>query len=356
MNSDNNCDIQRLRELFTNKKNIAIIGHVNPDADALSSLVILKYQLENYFNDEKNPKQIDIYADVLEIDELYAPMLKKYNLNGQKVLGRYDLAIGVDCTDQTRFGSFRHIFDTAYETLNIDHHETNAYFADNNFVYKTSSTAELLFLIMTKMKVEIIEPIGKLVYAGIITDTNNLSNGSISDKTYSIINYFLRKGYDISKVQEHFFKNNSVSKIKLLEKAIHSLNFACNGKLAIMKLNKVDYNECEANPETDTLGIVDHAIGLKDVKIAMMIMKQEDNSYRISLRSKQGINVGEIAAKFGGGGHETMAAFSALNISDFKDDFLKICNKEFGNAEKDNSADNLFFDDTNQENKFNFDF
>ena len=123
-----------------------------------------------------------------------------------------------------------------------------------------------------------------------------------------------------------------------------------------MKLNKVDYNECEANPETDTLGIVDHAIGLKDVKIAMMIMKQEDNSYRISLRSKQGINVGEIAAKFGGGGHETMAAFSALNISDFKDDFLKICNKEFGNAEKDNAADNLFFDDTNQENKFNFDF
>ena len=122
-----------------------------------------------------------------------------------------------------------------------------------------------------------------------------------------------------------------------------------------MKLNKVDYNECEANPETDTLGIVDHAIGLKDVKIAMMIMKQEDNSYRISLRSKQGINVGEIATKFGGGGHETMAAFSALNISDFKEDFLKICNKEFGNSEKDNSVDNLFFDD-NQENKFNFDF
>lgn len=352
----NNCDIEKLRDLFTNNKNIAIVAHTNPDADALSSLVILKYQLENYFNNLENPKQIDIFADVEDMDELYAPMVRKYNINAQNVFDKYDLSIGVDCADVTRFGNFRHIFDMARQTLNIDHHETNTYYGDYNFVYKTSSTSELLFLIMSQLKIEITEPICKLVYAGIITDTNNLTSGVISDKTYAIINYFLRKGYDIGKVQEHFFKNNSISKIKLLEKAIHSLNFACGGKIAIMKLNKVDYNECDANPETDTLGIVDHAIGLKDVKIAMMIMKQEDNSYKISLRSKKGINVGEIAQKFGGGGHETMASFSALNISDFKEDFLKICNKEFENVDSKNDADNLFFEDKDSTDRNIFDF
>ena len=117
-----------------------------------------------------------------------------------------------------------------------------------------------------------------------------------------------------------------------------------------MKLNKIDYIECGANPETDTLGLVDHAINLKDTKIAMMILKQEDNSYRISLRSKGQINVGEIAKQFGGGGHEHMAAFNANAISDFKDDFIRICNKELqGLNENLDDSNNLFFEDTNND-------
>lgn len=356
MNIHKNCNVDDIQNLFKNKQNIAIITHTYPDADALSSLVVLKNRLENCFSDAKNPKRVDIYSDVLELDELYSPILKNDNLNGQKVLGNYDLAIGVDCTDPNRFGSFKYIFENAKETLNIDHHDTNTFFADYNFVYKTSSTCELLYLLMAKMQVNMPASMCKLVYAGIITDTNNLTQGNVNDKTYAIINKFIRSGVEIDKVQEHFFKSNTLSKMKLLEKAIHSLRFASDGKLAIMKLNKADYIECDANPDTDTLGIVDYAISLKDAKIAMLILKQEDNTYHISLRSKGQINVGQIARHFGGGGHEHMAAFNAGAIADFKDDFLKICDKEFERIEKQKDEPNdLFFDEPrNETTEFEF--
>ena len=349
MNTHENCSIDEIENLFRNKNNIAIITHSYPDADALSSLVILKNRLESCFSDGKNAKNVDIYSDIEELDELYAPILKNDELNRQKVIGEYDLAIGVDSSDPARFGSYRHIFDGAKTTLNIDHHETNNFFANYNFVYKTSSTCELLYLLMAKLHIEMPAPICKLVYAGIITDTNNLTQGNVNDKTYAIINQLIRNGVELDGVQEHFFKSNPLSKIKLLEKAIHSLKFAANGKLAIMKLTKADYLECGANPDTDTLGLVDHAISLKDVKIAMMILKQEDNSYHISLRSKGQINVGQLARHFGGGGHEQMAAFDANAITDFKDEFVKLCNKEFQNLEETSDKNNLFFDNPNQE-------
>ena len=346
MNTHSNCSTEEIESLFKNKQNIAIIAHSYPDADALASLVILKNRLENCFSHCDKPKKVDIFADVVEIDQLYTPILKNDNLNEQNVLGKYDLAIGVDCTDVARFGIFKHIFENAGETLNIDHHETNTFFADYNLVVKTSSTCELLYLLMTKMKVEMPASLCKLVYAGIITDTNNLTQGNVNDKTYAIINKLIRNGVELEKVQEYFFKSNSLSKMKLLERAIHSLKFAADGKLAIMKLNKTDYIECDANPDTDTLGLVDYAISLKDVKIAMMILKQEDNSYYVSLRSKGQINVGQIARQFGGGGHEQMAAFHANAITDFKDDFIKICNEKFEELnEQGDEKNNLFFDD-----------
>ena len=348
MKAHQNCSIENIEKLFRNKQKIAIITHIYPDADGLSSLVFLKDRLENCFNNAKKTKKIDIYADVVELDEIYNPILKKDHLNDQNIVGRYDLAIGVDCTDTGRFGRFKHIFTNAKETLNIDHHETNTFFADYNFVHKTSSTCELLYLTMAKMKVEMPASICKLVYAGIITDTNNLTQGNVNDKTYAIINKFVRNGVEIDKVQEHFFKNNSLSKMKLLEKAIHSLKFSADGKLAIMKLNKADFVECGANPNTDTLGIVDYAISLKDAKIAMLLVKQEDNSYHISLRSKGQINVGQIARQFGGGGHQNMAAFNADAISDFKDDFIRVSVKEIQKTEEQQDrANNLFFDEPN---------
>ncbi len=350
-----NCSLDRLNDLFKEKDKIAIVTHEKPDVDALSSLVILRYQLEKYFN-KNGKKVIDIYADVIDIDPLYEPILKKHNLNGQKVLGQYDLTIGVDCTDPSRCGSFQYIFNNAKQILNLDHHQTNSFYGNDNFVFNTSSTSELLYMIMAKLEIPVDEPIARLVYAGIITDTNNLTQGEVNSNTYSIINRFIKRGINLEEVKDHFFKNNPLSKLKLLERALHSLTTKYDGKLAIMRLNKSDYVECDANPETDTLGIVDYAINIKDVKIAMILLKQDDNTYKISLRSKDGINVADIAKKFGGGGHENMAVFTSSNISEFKDEFMKICGNTLKHSpnNEDVSHENLFFKDDEEDQFIDF--
>ena len=59
----------------------------------------------------------------------------------------YDVVICLDCANVSRLGKFEDIFKNAKHTVNIDHHESNEKFADNNYIYTCSSTCELIYII-----------------------------------------------------------------------------------------------------------------------------------------------------------------------------------------------------------------
>ena len=336
--------LRKCIEDITNSKNIAIICHTSPDTDALASLVALKKIIKQNMPEEMEPKQIDIFVDAEEINEINGAIIKGIEINTQRC-ENYDLAISVDCASANRMGKYEELFNNTKNTLNIDHHATNTLFADNNIVLRTSSTCEALYLIAKYQKLNISNEVCNLVYSGIITDTSNLSQGTITVNTHKVITELVERKVNVEALNEHFFKNNTKSKAYLLQKALSSLTFLSNDRIAFMKITKHDLNDADATFD-DTVGIIDHGIGLKGVDIAVLAIRKEDESYYISLRGKNQVNVGEIATKFGGGGHNQVAAFQYNGfLIDLQEDFIKACEEELAKHPIETNSESLFFGD-----------
>ena len=121
---------KRYIQQIVGAKTIAIMGHANPDADAIGSALALKRLIKQNLETETKKYIIDLFFDTDEIDEQYKPLIGNQKYNEQNVL-KYDLAIAVDCASRQRLGIYDKIFRRSKDTLNIDHHETNEKYAKN---------------------------------------------------------------------------------------------------------------------------------------------------------------------------------------------------------------------------------
>lgn len=336
--------VRTFKEQLNNANTIAIVAHAMPDADAYCSTIAIKKFVQLAFPDSE--KQIDVFVDAENVADMYSPIVKHIEINPE-MKDEYDLVIFADCADYTRAGKYADLLHRAKSSVNIDHHDTNTDFANNNLViYRASSTCEVLYQLNKFFKLEFTDDMCKLIYSGIITDTNNLEFAHAKN-TMQVLTEISQRNLPLQSLRDHFFRNNNKAKALLLEKALASLDFLCGDRVAFMKLTKKDIADTGASSE-DTLGIVNHGIGIKGVDVAAIAIKQEDNSYYVSLRSKNGIDVSVIAKAIGGGGHETMAALQYNGyLADFKNEFITQCKEQFKlHPAEEITSDNLFYDDT----------
>ena len=334
MRSINKCltDIKR-------STNIAIFTHMAPDADALASALALKKLIK--CNNPNCEKIIDLFFDYEELGDINGAIIQGVAHNVERC-HKYDLGIALDCASLSRLGKWQDLYNSCGTKINCDHHITNEKFGDNNIVVKTSSTCEALYLIAQSSGFTIPDDVCSLIYSGIITDTNNLTQGVITTKTHQVISELMERKINLEALNEHFFKNNTKSKAYLLRQALSTLRFFQNDRIAVMKINKKDLNECNATME-DTLGIVNHGIEIKGVDIAILSIKQEDNIFYVSLRSKNGINVSEIAKKMGGGGHDQVAAFQYVgSYTEMCEKLMPVCKEELKNHPQEQHITDLF--------------
>ena len=186
-----------------------------------------------------------------------------------------------------------------------------------------------------------------MIYAGIVTDTNNLRQ-NIGDHTMRVVDEIshsnLQEMKNLSTIRDYFFRNETKERIALLTKALSSISFSDDGKIAMMKIVKQDFAETGTSIE-DTFGIVDYSTMIQGVEIGCIFIKQDDNTYYVSLRSKSNIDVGSIAQEMGGGGHKNVAAFQTSqndNLTDIKAKLIAICNTKLCESLPVDNLENLF--------------
>lgn len=331
---------QCIQDINTSSK-IAIFTHVDPDADALASAVALKKLIKA--NIPNCDKIIDIFFDYTEIGEVNGAIIKGVAHNFVRC-NSYNLAIALDCASLSRLGKWSELFLSCANKVNFDHHITNELYADNNLILKTSSTCEGLYWVAKAKNYQIPDDVCNLIYSGIITDTNNLTQGAITTRTHKIISEMMERNINLDALNDHFFKNNTKSKAFLLKTALQSLKFYSNDQIAVMKLTKQNFDSLDATKD-DSLGIVNHGIEIKGVDIAILIIKESDNSFSVSLRGKNNASVANIAKEMGGGGHDQMAAFTYNgSYSEMFEKLLSLCNQELVNIPQ-TPPEDLFFGD-----------
>lgn len=280
---------------FNGVKNIALFSHIRPDGDTLGSSLALYHILRD------RGFECDCFCDSPIPDAL--KILPGCDSVNKAPFGSYDMLISLDCADIKRLGKYAPDFVRHNNTVNIDHHMTNDHFAMVNIVQNCGSTAEIVYKEVTGLSFPIAKDAAICLYAGIITDTGNFMHSNTTAESLRISSKLVESGADTEFLARKLIKEMSVNKFELVRRCLNNIRFFNNGQISFICITMRDLSECGV-PSYETEGIINYALNIQGVKIAVCITESSQNSFKVSLRSNDKIDVSRVAGRFGGGGHK----------------------------------------------------
>lgn len=307
--------LDNILEEINKAENIVILTHENPDGDAVGSSLALYNALKAY------SKNVEVIIPEYSRTFRFLPGAEEIKKEGS--INNYDLAISLDCASMKMLNGFAKYFEDAKCKIVIDHHGTNSMYGDLNFVNPDApACAQILIVILNYFKMEITKDIGTCILAGIITDTGGFKYSGVTQETFEFVAWLLNKGVNVSNVYRKVLQVRSKGNFELHRIASDRVEFLEDGKVAYTYITLED--EEKVGAETgDHEGIVDIGRDVEGVEVSIFIRETKNKGLKISLRSSEYVNVSDIAALFGGGGHPRAAGCSMnTSISQARDRIL----------------------------------
>ena len=286
---------------------IVMACHVNPDGDALGSLLGLALAL------------ILLGKEVVCLSEDGVPEILKFLPGAELIrqttdLPAFDLALVVDSGDLPRVGkTIQPMIGRAKQVVDIDHHAATGAFGDIRVLNtRAASTAEIVYALLLALQTPITPEIATCLFTGIITDTGSFRFQNVTPNTLQVAAALLEAGAPPAFISENVFENRTFAATRLLGHALSSLRQSPDGRIVWAHITAKDFAELGATDQ-DTEGIVSYVRGVRDAEVGILFREMAQGGIRVSLRSRETVNVAEIAEKFGGGGHR-MASGCTVNL------------------------------------------
>ncbi len=295
-----------LNKWLENVTSAAIVGHVRPDGDCVGScLGLYNYLKENFELD------VDVYLEPFSEPLKFMSGSEKVQTESTENK-RYDLCFALDSGDENRIGAGKRYFETAKKKLCVDHHATNKGYGDENLICpEISSTAEVLVGLMEKDKIS--KATAECLYTGIVHDTGVFQYSNVSPNTLRIAADLLEKEIDASAIISNTFIEKTYKQNRVLGFALSNSVLFMDNKCIFSIIRETDMERFEVT-SLDLEGIVAHLRDTSGVECAIFLYQTNAEEFKVSLRSKSIVDVGKIAAYYGGGGH-ARAAGCTLNGS-----------------------------------------
>ena len=306
-------DFEELQTYLQSSRKISIIGHKNPDGDAVGSTLALYFYLKRKGHKTKVivPNDFPAFLKWLPHSDRIL-RFDKQNIQSKNALNNSDMAFLLDFNALHRLGSDMESFLQDYQKdfALIDHH-----LQPDDFTYMYSDTG---MSSTCQMVYEFIEMNGDLdcidkriatcLYTGIMTDTGSFRFRSTTSRTHRIIADLIDKGAVNDRIHNNVYDQNSSGRLSLLGKALNNLTVWPEFKTAFITLSQQE-KDVSGFQKGDTEGVVNYALSVKDVVFAAIFIEDvEQKIIKISFRSKGSFSVNLFARKhFEGGGHANAA-------------------------------------------------
>lgn len=297
----NNEGMSEVIEVLRKKDHFLITAHVNPEGDSIGSQLAMFHLLKKL-----GKKAVMVNHDRVPDNLRFLP-------GSSQVLSELPMdfipatAIILDCPVMERAGTVTEHLSDIEEIVSIDHHISNEYFGDVNWVDPGASSAgEMLYRLASEMGMEIDRDMAHAIYAAIVTDTGMFNYDNTSAETHSIAAELIRKGVSPKRMYSEIFEKRSAPQVKLLGKALSTMKFDEEGAVAYMVLTRQMFSE-ENVKSVSTDEFINYPRSVKGVKVAVFFKESVENpgAINVSFRSTgDDINVDEVASRFGGGGHK----------------------------------------------------
>ncbi len=320
--------MNRILDHLNRSRTVLVVSHVHPDGDAIGALLAVGLALKAMqktvcmYNESPIPAVYRFLSGVGDIvRELESPEI-------------FDTVVVLDCGDLERIGKAAKILPSQSVLINIDHHITNTRFGHLQLIEpEACATAELVFRLIRSLPVTIDSAMASAIYTGILTDTGSFRFSNTNQKSFAICAEMIQAGANAYEVAQHVYGTYSLGRIKLLNLALDSLEISPNGRLSIMTLTQRMMAETGTRSE-DIDGMINYARRIEEVKVAALIHETGAGApggpagashYHVSLRSDGAVDVSQIAARFGGGGHINAAGFSTeATLSQLKQQIINL--------------------------------
>jgi phosphoesterase RecJ-like protein len=283
----------------------AVTSHVNPDGDALGSLLGAGRALAAAGRDvvlaHPNGHELpDDIAFLIDEDEVVDAQLPA------DVAGRTLLVL--DCASEARLWPGSPPWGAA-RVINIDHHHDNTRFGQLNLVAPTaSSAAEVAYELLLEAGIPIGERAAEALYVGLITDTGRFSYSNTTPRSHHVAAELMATGINHTLLAQKLYEHQPEGRIRLLGRAIDRSTRLMDGSLMVAALHLDDFASIGAN---DTETIVEVLRSVDGVESAALARELPDGQFRLSLRTlRSDLDVSVIARAEGGGGHRAAAGFT----------------------------------------------
>lgn len=310
--------LKKIAKRLKKAEHIAIFTHINPDGDALGSSFAVKYTLEAI------GKRATIYLE--------KPMPEKFNFLGtdyeiadETTESSADCAIVLDCGEYDRLGNTATLCKKIPDLLCVDHHKTGDAFGKLYYNEPdAAATAQIVYKLAKLVTKNVPEKAYEAIFTGMSTDTGHFKFSNVSPETFKIAAKVLESGIDHRKITTIIYDTVKREKMMFLGAATEKVQFFAGGKVALLDCPGsflaqfgLTYDDVDELPNIP--------LNLEGVLASVLVKDRDETSKRVSFRTKDAIDVSEVAQKFSGGGHKSAAAcVISGNIEEKIDEIISV--------------------------------
>ncbi|MDD5308372.1 MAG: 30S ribosome-binding factor RbfA, partial [Deltaproteobacteria bacterium] len=281
--------------------NILVATHRNPDGDAIGSLLGMGAMLgllgkrHCEYCPDGVPHVLKWLPGAADVTPSLAPE------------ARFDVTILVDTADENMLPDGFPGPERRGILIAIDHHKQHGKLGDLVLRGEAAAVGEMLFELAREVGWPVDARVAECLYASIVSDTGSFRYSNTSPRTHRAAADLIAQGARPWRVATALYESYPLARQRLLSEVLRTLSLWSGGRYADMFVTPDTLASCGA-VKADLDGVVNMGRAVEGVEISVLLRLEPNGDVKASFRSKGRIDVSEIAARFGGGGHRNAAA------------------------------------------------
>ena len=307
----NQADIELLADYLKERNNILLLSHVNPDGDALGSMIALGEGLKSLgktvrlFNKTGAPSLYAFLPGVAEVTDSLV------------FADDYEAVILIDCHSLERAGIRAAEADMISVLGILDHHEPGEPAPATVSIIDSSISAagELVYRLLAAMDVNMTPSMATCLYVAISTDTGSFNYDNTTASSLEIASELVRLGAKPWDIYRRLKFSVPPERLRLLSRVLANMEYYYEGRVGVLTISP-DMLASAGISEVDSEDFIGYPRSVKGVELALLITGNSHYLCHVSLRSRGMVNAAALAKTFGGGGHHNAAGFSLAGSVD----------------------------------------
>ncbi len=323
-----NSDRSKVASALQRANSIVLVTHVHPDGDALGSMAALA----------RAATTAGKTADAIACDDLpwrYDFLVADWKPSPRsrfaELADKADVICVIDTCATSQLGDLAEpILARKDKVVVIDHHTTPDEIGATQWTDSSAAAAGVMIgELLDELAWPIDLPIAEALATAILTDTGWLRFSNTDGRCLRQFARLVDAGVQTDTLYRRLYERDRAERTRLMARMLTGMELHCDGRLAVMTIRQSDFAETGARP-SETENLINEALRIDSVAAVVLLVEQAD-MIRASLRSRGEFNVAEVASQFGGGGHARAAGCKRPgDLDEFKQLLTDACRKALG--------------------------